>query len=316
MPLDDWKRVQSVFLSVADVSPQERAHLLDVACSGDSEMRAEVESLLESDREDDQNISSTIASEAASLIGAPIQIGDRLSAYRVVEEIGRGGMGDVYLATRDDDQFQKQVAIKVVRRGLDTADVLGRFQHERQILANLDHPYIARLLDGGTTLDGRPFFVMDYIEGQPLDVFSQAHKLDIKTRCQLFLRILDAVAYAHRNLVVHRDLKPGNIFVTGDGSPKLLDFGVAKLIASDSGPGFTAMSPARPYTPEYASPEQVHGLPVTTATDIYSLGAVLLRIAHRPASAADHDLHSVRSGAGGMHQGGPPAQFGVAGRRA
>jgi serine/threonine protein kinase len=274
----DWNRVQSVFLSLVDLSPEDQAQRLDTTCADDSQLRAEVESLLESDRDDPHVISATIASEAALLFGERTLIGDRLGAYLVVKEIGRGGMGDVYLATRDDDQFQKQVAIKVVRRGMDTADVLGRFQHERQILANLDHPYIARLLDGGTTFDGRPFFVMDYVEGQPLEVFCGDHKPDIKTRCQLFLRILEAVAYAHRNLVVHRDLKPGNIFVTSDGSPKLLDFGVAKLIAADAGPGVTAASTARPFTPEYASPEQVQGLPVTTATDIYSLGAVLYEL--------------------------------------
>jgi len=278
MPLDYWNRVQSLFLSLADLSPEEQARFLDVACADDIDLRAEVESLLKSDREDERIISSTIAGEAALLFGAQTLIGDRLGSYRVVKEIGRGGMGDVYLAIRDDDQFQKQVAIKVVKRGMDTAEVLGRFQHERQILANLDHPYIARLLDGGTTFDGRPFFVMEFVEGQPLDEFCREHKLDIKTRCLLFLRILEAVAHAHRNLVVHRDLKPANIFVTAGGTPKLLDFGVAKLLAVDAGPGVTAVSMARPFTPEYASPEQVHGLPVTTATDIYSLGAVFCEL--------------------------------------
>ncbi len=274
----DWNRVQSVFLSLADLPPEDQARLLDTTCADDGDLRAEVESLLESDREGGRVISSTIASEAARLFGAGTLIGDRLGAYRVVQELGRGGMGDVYLAVRDDDQFHKQVAIKVVRRGMDTADVLGRFQHERQILANLDHPYIARLLDGGTTFDGRPFLVMDYVEGQPLEAFCSEHKPDIKTRCLLFLRILEAVAHAHRNLVVHRDLKPANIFVTGDGSPKLLDFGVAKLLAVDAGPDVTSISPGRPFTPEYASPEQVHGLAVTTATDIYSLGAVFYEL--------------------------------------
>ena len=191
----------------------------------------------ESDRQDGHIIASGIASEAARLFSAQELIGDRLGAYRVVEEIGRGGMGDVYLAIRDDDEFQKQVAIKVVRRGMDTADVLHRFRYERQILANLDHPYIARLLDGGTTPDGRPFFVMDFVEGQPLEVFCKQHNSGIKDRCRLFLKILEAVSHAHRNLVVHRDLKPANIFVTVDGNPKLLDFGVAKLLAQDAAGG-------------------------------------------------------------------------------
>jgi serine/threonine protein kinase len=278
MPLDDWNRVQSLFLSVADLPPEDRARRLDAACLDDRELRAEVESLLQSDGEDACIISSTIAGEAAMLFGSGTVSGDRLGSYRVVKAIGRGGMGDVFLAVRDDDQFQKQVAIKVVRRGMDTADVLRRFQHERQILANLDHPYIARLLDAGTTFDGLPFFVMEYVEGQPLQVFCSEHKHDTRARCLLFLRILEAVAHAHRNLVVHRDLKPANIFVTDDGSPKLLDFGVAKLLAPDSGPGVTAAWPVRLFTPEYASPEQVHGLPVSTAADIYSLGAVLYEL--------------------------------------
>jgi tetratricopeptide (TPR) repeat protein len=205
-------------------------------------------------------------------------IGGRLGAYRIVQEIGRGGMGAVYLATRDDDQYRKQVAIKVVKRGMDTAEVLERFRHERQILANLEHPYIARLIDGGTTADGRPFFVMDYVEGVPVDVFCRERALCVKERCQLFLRICEAVSHAHRNLVVHRDLKPGNIFVTADGTPKLLDFGVAKLLSTDAGSGITATMATRPLTPEYASPEQVHGLPVTTSTDVYSLGAILYEL--------------------------------------
>ena len=278
MPLHDWNRVQSVFLSVADLPPEDQARLLDTACAEDRELRAEIESLLESDRMNMEVVSTAIASEAALLFGAPTLIGGRLGAYRVVKEIGRGGMGAVYLAVRDDDQFDKQVAIKVVKRGMDTADVLGRFRHERQILANLDHPYIARLLDAGTTSDGLPFFVMDYVEGLPLDAFAAEHKLDIKARCQLFLRILEAVAHAHRSSVVHRDLKPANIFVKSDGTPKLLDFGVAKLVAGDSNPGVTAMAPARPFTPEYASPEQVRGFVVTAATDIYSLGAVFYEL--------------------------------------
>jgi tetratricopeptide (TPR) repeat protein/tRNA A-37 threonylcarbamoyl transferase component Bud32 len=275
MPPDRWDRVQSVFLSLADLPPGERAVLLDQECGGDGELRAEVESLLASDGESAQIISAAIAKEAALWVDVADLAGSRLGSWRIIREIGRGGMGTVYRAVRDDDQFQKQVAIKVVRHGMDTADVLERFRHERQILANLDHPYIARLLDGGTTPDGRPFFVMDYVEGKPLDVFWKENKLAVEARCRLFLRILEAVSHAHRNLVVHRDLKPANIFVTSDGSPKLLDFGVAKLLATAPGAGPTLTALNRPFTPEYASPEQVHGSPVTTAVDIYSLGAVL-----------------------------------------
>ena len=174
-------------------------------------------------------------------------------------------MGAVYLAVRDDDEYRKQVAIKLVKPGMDTDEVLGRFRHERQILANLDHPYIARLLEGGTTSQGRPFFVMDYVEGLPLDVFCRERALSVRARCEVFLKICEAVSHAHRNLVVHRDLKPGNIFVTREGAPKLLDFGVAKLLIAEAGGGFTATVAAQPLTPEYASPEQVRGLGITTA---------------------------------------------------
>jgi serine/threonine protein kinase/tetratricopeptide (TPR) repeat protein len=279
MPADNWDRVEALFLRAADLAPDEQALFLDTMCASDTELRAEVESLLESDRKGGLEIAQAVRSEAAALLDDESQplIGARLGPYRVIREIGRGGMGSVYLATRDDDQYQKQVAIKVVKRGMDTADVLGRFRHERQILANLDHPYIARLLDGGTTADGRPFFVMDYVEGVSVDVFCATHGLNVQERCRLFLRICEAVSHAHRNLVVHRDLKPGNIFVTADGTPKLLDFGVAKLLSADEA-NTTATMLMRPFTPEYASPEQVRGMTATTTTDVYSLGAILYEL--------------------------------------
>ena len=285
MQPDDWDRIQSVFLALADLPRAEQALHLDSLNANDNEFRAEIESLLAADRGSAENISAAIAGERV-LLGDDVcsLSGERLGAWRVVEEIGRGGMGTVYLAVRDDDQFKKHVAIKVVRHGMDTEDVLGRFRHERQILANLDHPYIARLLDGGTTPDRRPFFVMDYVEGRPLDLFCSENKLDTEVRCHLFLRILDAVAHAHRNLVVHRDLKPANIFVKSDGTPKLLDFGVAKLLEGDTSATVTSLN--RPFTPQYASPEQVHGSPVTTAVDIYALGAILYEmLTSRPAQA-------------------------------
>jgi tetratricopeptide (TPR) repeat protein len=279
MPADNWDRVEALFLRAVDLPPSEQSLFLDSMCGADAELRAEVESLLESDRKGGQVIAEAVGSEAAALFDAESQplIGVRLGPYRVIREIGRGGMGAVYLATRDDDQYSKQVAIKVVKRGMDTADVLGRFRHERQILANLDHPYIAKLLDGGTTADGRPFFVMDYVEGVSLDTFCAQHKPSIEARCRLFLKICEAVSHAHRNLVVHRDLKPGNIFVTADGTPKLLDFGVAKLLSAGEA-NATATMLMRPFTPEYASPEQVRGMAVTTSTDVYSLGTILYEL--------------------------------------
>ncbi len=277
MQVDNWDRVQQLFLSTVDLPLEEQVRFLDHACSGDARLRDEVESLLASDRKSTELISAAVGTESALLFASETLEGERLGAYRVIRQIGRGGMGAVYLARRDDDQYRKQTAIKVVKRGMDTVDVLERFRHERQILANLDHPYIARLLDGGTTPDGRPFFVMEFVEGRPVDAYCRERELDIKGRCRLFLRILEAVAYAHRSLVVHRDLKPGNIFVTDDGTPKLLDFGVAKLLAG-SPAGHTTAVLSRPFTPEYASPEQVLGEAVTTATDVYSLGAVFYEI--------------------------------------
>jgi serine/threonine protein kinase/tetratricopeptide (TPR) repeat protein len=279
MPIENWEQIQDLFLAAADLPGEEQARFLDANCTGNQGLRREVESLLAADKTASESILAAVEAEAQSLAGVDSVIGSRLGAYRVIREIGRGGMGAVYLATRDDDQYHKQVAIKLVKHGMDTAEVLGRFRHERQILANLDHPYIARLIDGGTFLDGRPFFVMEYVNGQPIDSFCRDHHLNLQQRCRLFLKVCEAVSYAHRNLVIHRDLKPGNNFVTADGSPKLLDFGVAKLLTADAGPSMTATALfTRPLTPEYASPEQFRGQPVYTATDVYSLGAVLYEI--------------------------------------
>src|SRR5215469_9071308 len=288
MQPETWERAQKLFLEAADLSPREQARFLDATCGANDELRGEVESLLAADRKNGQGVVAAVESAAALLFDPDALTptgdsqdlaGQRLGPYRVVREIGRGGMGAVYLATRDDDQYRKQVAIKVVKRGMDSAEVLGRFRHERQILANLDHPFIARLLDAGTTSDGRPFLVMDYVEGVPVDVFCRQLALRVKDRLLLFLRISEAVSHAHRNLVVHRDLKPGNIFVTADGSPRLLDFGVAKLFSPESARDAAAPTLAGfAFTPEYASPEQVRGGIVTTAADIYSLGAILYEL--------------------------------------
>ncbi len=195
-------------------------------------------------------------------------------------------MGAVYLAARADDEYQKQVAVKIIKRGLDTDEVRRRFRNERQILARLEHPNIARLLDGGTTEDGLSYFVMEYVEGQALNEYSDGHKLLTAERLKLFRTICSAVVYAHQNLVVHRDLKPSNILVTADGTPKLLDFGIAKLLHGDGQPEAdpVTVTALRVLTPEYASPEQIRGLPATTATDVYSLGVVLYELltGHRP----------------------------------
>jgi serine/threonine protein kinase len=261
------------------VPEDERPALLEAACSGDPDLRAEVESLLRSHQE----AGSVFLMKPAVDLKAPApEVGDKTSrmgrkvgVYSIVEEIGRGGMGEVYRAVRSDGQYDKQVAIKLVRVGLDTASVLERFRHERQILASLDHPNIARLHDGGTTEDGIPYLVMELIEGTPIDQYCDEHDLDITERLELFSRVCAAVQYAHQRLVIHRDIKPGNILVTADGVPKLLDFGIAKILDPAAGAETTLL---RPMTPEYASPEQIRGEAITTTTDVYSLGVVLYRL--------------------------------------
>jgi eukaryotic-like serine/threonine-protein kinase len=207
----------------------------------------------------------------------------RIGPYRILRELGHGGMGTVYLAVRADEQFHKRVALKVIRSGADSDEVVRHFKRERQILASLDHPNVARLLDGGTTDDGLPYFVMEYIEGEPFLGYCDSRNLPIPERLRLFQQIGSAVQYAHRNLVVHRDIKPGNILVAADGTPKLLDFGIAKLLNPElagEAPSATAMA----MTPEYASPEQARGDRITTATDVYSLGVVLYELltGHHP----------------------------------
>ncbi len=271
---EKWDQAQRLFLAAADLAPSEQALFLNQCCADDLELRAEVESLIQSDTGSAECIAAAVESEASRLFDSQCR-DDRLGPYRVLRQLGRGGMGAVFLATRDDQQYHKQVAIKVVKRGMDTAEVLERFRHERQILANLDHPFIARLYDGGSTADGLPFFVMEYVEGQPIDVFCEQRELDTKTRLRLFLKVCEAVAYAHRNLVVHRDLKPANIFVTPTETPKLLDFGIAKLVSPEPSKIATAV---QAFTPDYASPEQVRGEAISTATDVYSLGAVLYEL--------------------------------------
>jgi non-specific serine/threonine protein kinase/serine/threonine-protein kinase len=223
--------------------------------------------------------------------------GGRLGPYRLIREIGQGGMGTVFLGVRDDDAFQKRVAIKVLKRGMDTESIVRRFRHERQILASLEHPFIASLLDGGSTPDGRPYFAMEYVEGQPIVAYCDRKGLDTTARLQLFRDVCTAVQYAHQNLIVHRDIKPANVLVMEDGTPKLLDFGIAKLLNPElagqtlapTAPGLQLM------TPEYASPEQVRGEAVTTVSDVYSLGVLLYellagRLPYRLTSRAPADI--------------------------
>ena len=244
-------------------------------------LRREVESLLESDSQTDGFIEQPVLEIPRDLFPeAPEEslVGRQFGAYQIIREIGRGGLGAVYLAARADDEYRKEVAIKLVRRGLDTEDILRRFRNERQILAQLDHPNIARLIDGGTTDEGLPYFVMEYVNGEPIGAYCDAHSLSTTERLNLFRKVCAAVTYAHQNLVIHRDLKPSNILVASDGEPKLLDFGIAKLLGQDEEALAQTMAGQRVMTPEYASPEQVKGEKITTASDVYSLGVLLYEL--------------------------------------
>jgi serine/threonine protein kinase len=272
-----WRQIDDLFQSALDRPPEERNAFLDSACQDDAELRREVESLLAF--EGSSGLTSPAFEEAMAALGARkshAHEGRPIGPYRVLREIGQGGMGSVYLAARADEAFEKLVAIKVVRVGLGGVDFIERFRKERQILATLDHPNITRLLDGGTTDDGLPYFVMEHIEGQPIDHYCDQRKLNITERLKCFQGVCAAVTYAHRNLIVHRDIKPANVLVTKDGVPRLLDFGIAKLL--DSGSSVGEQTVTRALTPEYASPEQVRGESITTASDVYSLGVLLYRL--------------------------------------
>lgn len=272
-----WKQIREVFDHAVLLPTVERAVYLDNVCASDPDLRSEVESLLVSNSQAGAGFLNNPAVDLAKVPSKPAssRVGRRIGAYNILEEIGQGGMGEVYRAARADGQYEKQVAIKLVRGGYDTAAVLDRFRHERQILASLDHPNIARLLDGGTTEEGIPYLVMELIEGTRIDQYCDAHALGVTERLRLFLQVCAAVQYAHQRLVIHRDIKPGNILVTKEGVPKLLDFGIAKILDPAAGAEATM---AGPMTPEYASPEQIRGEPITTATDVYSLGVVLYQL--------------------------------------
>jgi len=264
MDREEWLRVKAVVAECLDVDPAERASHLAQLCNGDHALIQEAASILASHAE-----AGDFLEQPA--IGPP-EAGMRLGPWLLEAEVGSGGMGRIYLASRADGVYSQKAAVKVLRRGMDTDTILSHFQSERQILASLNHPNIARLLDGGATQDGRPFFVMEFIDGRPLDRWIAERNPDTSQRLRLFQQVCGAVQYAHQRLVVHRDIKPANILVTGDGSPKLVDFGIAKLIGQ--GPALTAVG-ERMLTPAYASPEQLAGEEVTTASDVYSLGVVL-----------------------------------------
>jgi serine/threonine-protein kinase len=270
-----WDRLEALFAAAADLPPAERAAYLDATCSGDPALRMQVESLLVASEEASGVIGRAVSGTAREAAGVA-RAGQRLGAYEVVRELGRGGMGAVFLGRRADQEYEADVAIKLIR-GVHTADQLRRFRSERQILAKLRHPNIAQMLDGGTTVDGVPYVVMEHVDGVPLDQYCNQHRLTIDQRLDLFATICGAVRFAHQNLVVHCDLKPANILVAPDGIPKLLDFGIARLL-EPGGPGAETLTATRFGTPAYASPEQITGSPVSVATDVHGLGVVLYEL--------------------------------------
>lgn len=276
MTPERWQQIKSVFAVAVTLDADARARYLDTACGGDEEMRREVDTLLDSNPPEGEFLDTP-----AMRLSIPPQLpasqmtGRRIGPYELFEELGRGGMGEVYRARRADGQYEQQVAVKLIRGGHEGGVLLQRFWTERQILATLDHPNIARLLDGGATSDGLPYLVMELIEGTNICDYCDAHRLGVSARLELFRQVCSAVQYAHQRLIVHRDIKPTNILVTAGAVPKLLDFGVAKILAPSSE---TELTLSRPMTLAYASPEQIRGETVTTASDVYSLGVILYRL--------------------------------------
>lgn len=282
----EWARIDALFDEALDLPPDGWAAFIAERCADEPAIGESVLRLLEATLETGSFLEPTNGPVSGPLLGEVADALERESAvasqsvvpkYRLLREIGRGGIGTVYLAEREEEDFGQRVALKLLRRGLDTDDIVRRFMAERRILGSLSHPGIATLIDGGATEDGRPFLVMEYVEGEPITTYCDRHRLGIRERLWLFTEVAAAVQYAHRNLVIHRDLKPTNILVTAEGSIKLLDFGIAKLLSPDpdDGSGPHTRTGVRPMTPRFASPEQVSGAPITTATDVYQLGVLL-----------------------------------------
>jgi eukaryotic-like serine/threonine-protein kinase len=310
-----WQQIEEIFQSALDLAPAERLRFVNERAAGDIELKQEVEKLLANYESAESFIESPVWTENPFLNSAAKRnineslnkkinengentfIGRRIGVFELKEEIGRGGMGAVFLAERADGEFEQKVAIKLIKRGMDTDFIIRRFRHERQILASLDHPNVARLLDGGTTEDGLPYFVMEFIEGEPIHSYCDKKKLSTRERLRIFRQVGSAVHYAHERQIIHRDIKPGNILVTASGTPKLLDFGIAKILDPDLihesiNPTSTMM---RLMTLEYASPEQICGGEITPSSDVYGLGVLLYELlsGHRPYSFAGCAPHEV-----------------------
>ena len=298
MTPEELSRIRRIYEQALPLSGPVREDYIRRECKDEDGIRVEVERLLQAH----DNIPEWLDRPALAAANEFIPLdrltleGRNLSGYTLIREIGRGGMGSVYLAERSDEMFHRQAAVKLVLPQPGTVGIMARFQQEREILASLDHPAIAKLLDAGMTDEGWPYFIMEFVDGRPIDRWCDERKLNISQRVELFRGVIDAVSYAHRHLVVHRDLKPGNIFITNDGAVKLLDFGIAKVLAS-SVPGKAAdtLTVATMMTPQYASPEQVNGTVITTQSDVYSLGVVLYELltGHRPYRLSSTAIHEI-----------------------
>lgn len=286
---DRWAAVRALFDELCDLPAAERVERLAAIAADDPELAAQVQALLAADQTTTDALDAPIVVRAGRLAaevvadgetdaGPGLAVGAVVGAWRIGQPLGRGGMGEVFLAERADPLFRQTAALKLLKRGLDTDEVVRRFERERQILARLEHPSIARLLDGGIAPDGRPYLVMERVEGEPITDYCRRHRLSVEARLRLVIACCEAVAFAHRNLIVHRDLKPGNIFVNPNGEVKLLDFGIAKLLEPTDEEALATSPELRLLTPRYAAPEQVLGGPVTTSADVFSLGVLLFEL--------------------------------------
>ncbi|MEE8458298.1 MAG: serine/threonine-protein kinase, partial [Phycisphaerales bacterium] len=294
-----WDRIRELFETACELDTVQRRTFLADACGDDEHLRTEIESILAASDEpallDEPAVSAF--PELFEPHRAQTLVGRRVGAYKLVRLLASGGMGAVYLAGRADDEYEKTVAIKLIKHRIVNDQTLRQFRAERQTLATLDHPNIARLLDGGVTPDGVPYFVMEFVDGMSIDRYCDEYRMSTQDRLRIFRRVCSAVSYAHQKLIVHRDLKPSNILVTPEGEPKLLDFGIAKVLQPETdAPGSDpTRTTQRVMTPEYASPEQIRGERVTTAGDVYSLGVVLFELltGHRPYRLRSRSPHEI-----------------------
>lgn len=300
MKEENWIKVKEILQEVLEIEPSKRSDFLE-RTGITVETRAEVESLMAFEEESEDFMSLGISDFSSDFTAANeeseiLLAGQKIGVYEIVRELGQGGMGAVYLATRADGKFAQRVALKLLKREMNTSALRRRFQQEREILASLEHSNFARLLDAGATSDKIPFLAMEYVEGLPIDEYCNVHQLDLNQRLDLFRQVCSAVSFAHRNLIVHRDLKPSNILVNEDGIPKLLDFGISKILSSEfEAADFATVTRLGAMTPGYASPEQLQSKSVTTATDIYSLGIILYELlsGHRPFETKENDLKEI-----------------------